>query len=195
MDIKTFVNRGSICTVDMSHRNCLQEITKVIIVSNNMGNKHGPIVSGIPIVSKDEAKNYSIYDEKVHVEMDMYDGSRKKFVALCRLITTIDKRKLGKQIGHCNRKVIYEIDEALRRNLHGESYKDSRNADERMINFAVESIKDIDIKIKSKMLKQVDIDNLIEQKREHIDTIKTFCKDDRHFKEVIRENNIIECHY
>ena len=81
----------------------------VVIIQNNVGNRHSPTVIIASITSKRDAKaklptHYLIGDE---------DGLELPSIVLLEQLRTIDKRRLNSFIGHLSEKHIQGINHAL----------------------------------------------------------------------------------
>lgn len=93
-EVSTIIRRGDIWMADLrigiigSEQG---EIRPVLVVQNNIGNKHSPTVTIIPLTSK--TKN----NLPTHVIID--ELSPNKSIALAEQIRTIDKSRLKKYIG------------------------------------------------------------------------------------------------
>ena len=81
----------------------------VVIVQNNIGNKHAATTIIVPITTKKENKWYMPTHVKVN-RMKELDSSSK---AICEQIITISKARLKKRVGSLNRRKMIEINLAL----------------------------------------------------------------------------------
>lgn len=83
-------------------------VRPVVIVSNDMGNKYGPVVTVVPLSSR-----VSKSALPVHVKF-ITAGLAKESLALCEQIRVIDKSFLGNYIGYIsNPEVRDAIDHAM----------------------------------------------------------------------------------
>lgn len=81
----------------------------VLIIQNNVGNKHSPTVIVASITSKVGVKAKL----PTHHFINMESGLEAPSVVLLEQIRTIDKKRLDGYIGHLNDTHIKSIDEAL----------------------------------------------------------------------------------
>ena len=84
-------------------------IRPVLIVQNDVGNKHSPTVICVAITSKmNKAKL------PTHVELSAEEyGVIKDSVILLEQIRTIDKSRLKEKVFHLDKKILERIDKAL----------------------------------------------------------------------------------
>ncbi|MBQ6263438.1 MAG: type II toxin-antitoxin system PemK/MazF family toxin [Clostridia bacterium] len=105
------VKRGDIYFADLSPVVGSEQggVRPVLIVQNDVGNKHSPTVIAAAITSRlGKTKlptHIDINAEKVGLERDS--------VVLLEQIRTIDKRRLGEKMGHLNDEVMGEVNAAL----------------------------------------------------------------------------------
>ncbi len=105
------VRRGDIYFADLSPVVGSEQggVRPVLIVQNDVGNKHSPTVIAAAITSRlGKTKlptHIDINAEKVGLERDS--------VVLLEQIRTIDKRRLGEKMGHLNDEVMGEVNAAL----------------------------------------------------------------------------------
>lgn len=85
-------------------------IRPVIIIQNDMGNRHSPTVIAAAITSQTSKNKLP-----THIEIGFGDGSLKsESVVLAEQIRTIDKSRLKEKIGHIgDEKVMSRINNAL----------------------------------------------------------------------------------
>ncbi len=108
---KMTVRRGDIFFADLSPVVGSEQggTRPVLIVQNDVGNKHSPTVIAAAITSRlGKTKlptHIDIHAEKVGLERDS--------VVLLEQIRTIDKRRLGEKMGHLNDEVMGEVNAAL----------------------------------------------------------------------------------
>lgn len=81
----------------------------VVIIQNNVGNKHSPTVIIASITSKKDAKPKL----PTHYYIDAENGLELPSIVLLEQLRTVDKRRLGDFIGHLSEKHIYGINHAL----------------------------------------------------------------------------------
>ena len=84
-------------------------IRPVLVVQNDVGNKHSPTVICVAITSKmNKAKL------PTHVELSAAEyGVIKDSVILLEQIRTIDKSRLKEKVCHLDKKILERIDKAL----------------------------------------------------------------------------------
>ena len=96
----------------------------VVIIQNNVGNKHSPTVIIASITSKTGVKAKL----PTHYYIDAEDGLELPSIVLLEQLRTVDKRRLGNFIGHLSEKHICGINHALLNNpAMPFSYKDKTN--------------------------------------------------------------------
>lgn len=81
----------------------------VVIIQNNVGNKHSPTVIIASITSKKDAKPKL----PTHYYIDAEDGLELPSIVLLEQLRTVDKRRLGDFIGHLSENHIHGINHAL----------------------------------------------------------------------------------
>lgn len=81
----------------------------VVIIQNNVGNKHSPTVIIASITSKTGVKAKL----PTHYYIDTGGDLKLPSIVLLEQLRTIDKRRLGNFIGHLSEKQICSIDHAL----------------------------------------------------------------------------------
>lgn len=107
MDIK----RGDIFYADLSPVVGSEQggMRPVLIVQNDVGNKHSPTVIAAAITSK-------LGKTRLPTHIDVYAdkvGLAKDSVILLEQIRTIDKRRLGEKMGHLDSSVMDEVNTAI----------------------------------------------------------------------------------
>ena len=80
----------------------------VLVVQNDMGNKHSPTIVIIPI-----SCNLNKNPLPTHVVIPRLSGLKSDSLALAEQIRTIDRSRLGEYIGRIGEEVQSEIDAAL----------------------------------------------------------------------------------
>lgn len=105
------VKRGDIFYADLSPVVGSEQggIRPVLIVQNDVGNKHSPTVIVAAITSQiNKAKM------PTHIEISAKEyGLSKDSVILLEQIRTIDKRRLREKIGHTSERLMYFVNRAL----------------------------------------------------------------------------------
>ncbi|MDD6826479.1 MAG: type II toxin-antitoxin system PemK/MazF family toxin [Oscillospiraceae bacterium] len=105
------VRRGEIYYADLSPVVGSEQggIRPVLIVQNDVGNKHSPTVIAAAITSqRDKAKL------PTHIELNALQyGLAKDSVVLLEQIRTIDKRRLKERMGELDNTLMHRVDDAL----------------------------------------------------------------------------------
>ena len=81
----------------------------VVIIQNNVGNKHSPTVIIAPITSRVHTKAKL----PTHTLIKDFDGLDKNSIILFEQIRTIDKQRLREYLGTLDRRFIHCADKAL----------------------------------------------------------------------------------
>ena len=100
------VRRGDIYYADLSPVVGSEQggIRPVLIIQNDVGNRHSPTVICAAITSRmNKAKL------PTHVEIDA-----RKSVVLLEQIRTIDKQRLKDMVCHLDKEMMYKVDEAIK---------------------------------------------------------------------------------
>ena len=84
-------------------------IRPVLIIQNDVGNRHSPTVICAAITSK---MNKAKLPTHVAIEAGRYQVGRDSVILLEQL-RTIDKTRLKEKICHLDNKVLFEVDKAL----------------------------------------------------------------------------------
>lgn len=103
--------RGDIYYADLGHGVGSEQegCRPVVIIQNNVGNKHSPTVIIASITSKTGVKAKL----PTHYYIDAEDGLELPSIVLLEQLCTVDKRCLGNFIGHLSEKHICGINHAL----------------------------------------------------------------------------------
>lgn len=105
------INRGEIYYADLSPVIGSEQggIRPVLIVQNNMGNKHSPTVIAAAITSQKEKSKLP-----THIEINAQTcGLAKNSVVLLEQIRTIDKKRLKEKMGVLDNGAMGKINNAL----------------------------------------------------------------------------------
>ena len=107
----SIVERFDICCVRLNEPeagSCIQGgIRPAIVISNDMCNKHSPVVTVVPLTSRTKRRL------PTHVTVYGY-GLACMSTAICEQLTTIDKGQIMRKIGHISHKgVQIAIDRAI----------------------------------------------------------------------------------
>ena len=105
------VYRGEIYYADLSPVVGSEQggIRPVLIVQNDIGNRHSPTVIAAAITSRQEKTRLP-----THIEIDSKScGLAKDSVVLLEQIRTIDKKRLKERMGTLDRQAMNKIDNAL----------------------------------------------------------------------------------
>ena len=105
------VKRGDIYYADLSPVIGSEQggIRPVVIVQNDMGNRHSPTVIAAAITSKTSKARLPTHIEVFADE----NGLNKNSVILLEQIRTIDKRRLREHMGHVDERLMNQIDSAI----------------------------------------------------------------------------------
>ena len=109
------INRGEVFYADLSPVvGCEQGGTRpVVIVQNNVGNRHSPTVIAAAITSRQDKTNLPTH---IAVKGESC-GLAKDSVVLLEQIRTIDKRRLKEKTGHADCELCEDIEHALKISL------------------------------------------------------------------------------
>lgn len=88
-------------------------VRPVLIIQNDIGNKHSPTVICAAITSK---MNKAKLPTHIEIEASAY-GIMRDSVILLEQLRTIDKRRLKDKICHLNKEQLVSVDEALKISL------------------------------------------------------------------------------
>lgn len=105
------VKRGDIFYADLSPVIGSEQggLRPVLIVQNDIGNKHSPTVIAAAITSKlgktHLPTHIDVYADKVGLQRDS--------VVLLEQIRTIDKKRLKEKMGHLDENMMQSVDQAL----------------------------------------------------------------------------------
>ena len=105
------VKRGEIYYADLSPVVGSEQggVRPVLIVQNDVGNKHSPTVIAAAITSQREKAKLP-----THIELEADScGLSKDSVVLLEQIRTIDKKRLKEKIGHLDDKLMTKVNAAL----------------------------------------------------------------------------------
>ena len=108
------VNRGDIYYANLSpSQGCEQGGCRpVVIVQNNLGNKHAPTTIVVPLTSRLTKKPLP-----THIIVGTSCGLLCESVALCEQIRTVDKSRLTTKLGLVDGATMDNIDKALKISL------------------------------------------------------------------------------
>ena len=105
------VKRGDIFYADLSPvvGSELGGIRPVLIIQNDIGNRHSPTVIAAAITSR-------INKAKLPTHIELYAqnyGLMKDSVVLLEQVRTIDKKRLRERLGHLDDQIMDQVDEAI----------------------------------------------------------------------------------
>ena len=108
------VNRGDIYYASLSPSQGSEQggNRPVIIIQNNLGNKHSPTTIVVPLTSRIGKKTLP-----THIVIENGCGLVCESIALCEQIRTIDKSRLTTRLGAVSETTMTEIDKALKISL------------------------------------------------------------------------------
>lgn len=109
--METSVRRGDIFYADLSPVVGSEQggVRPVLIIQNDMGNRHSPTVIAAAITSQmNKAKL------PTHIELvNQHCGLTRDSVVLLEQIRTLDKRRLRERMGHLEGTMMDQVDEAI----------------------------------------------------------------------------------
>lgn len=103
------ISRGEVWYADLSPVIGSEQggFRPILIVQNDVGNKHSPTTIAVPITSRFTKKPLP-----THVPL-VGCGLSKDSIALCEQVRTIDKRRLKNKMGQVDEETIEALDKAL----------------------------------------------------------------------------------
>lgn len=105
------INRGEIWITNIDYFEGGTSIQKglrpCIVVSNDLCNRFSPIITVVPITSKNKRVL------PTHVIIGEESGLKCESIALCEQILSIDKTKVLNKVGECTTEILKEIDKKL----------------------------------------------------------------------------------
>ena len=107
----SLIRRGDIYYADLSPVVGSEQggIRPVLIIQNDVGNRHSPTVIAAAITSKIN-KNHL----PTHIEVDARNyGLARDSIILLEQIRTLDKRRLKERMGHLDREAMDRVDRAI----------------------------------------------------------------------------------
>ena len=109
------IRRGDIFYADLSPVVGSEQggVRPVLVIQNNVGNRHSPTVICAAITSK---MNKAKLPTHVEIDAGRYQIV-KNSVVLLEQIRTIDKQRLKEMVCHVDKKLMRKVDEALRISL------------------------------------------------------------------------------
>ena len=132
----------------------------VLIISNDVGNKHSPTVIVAPITSRIHTKAKL----PTHTLINDFEGLDKNSIILFEQIRTIDKQRLRKYVGMLSTVIMARADKALaisislRRSIMNEIKVDKN----------VAALKLIEILLEKGMINQATYTNIVKHANSHI---------------------------
>jgi len=109
------VERGEVYWADLGKRRGSEQEGRrpVLIIQNNLGNKHSPTTIVATLTGELEKKT-----ERLHVRVSpVTSGLPREGMVLTEQLVTIDKTRLGKRIGRLSDDEMRKVDMALQRSL------------------------------------------------------------------------------
>lgn len=110
-NVDTSVRRGDIYYADLSPVVGSEQggIRPVLIIQNDMGNRHSPTVIAAAITSQMNKARLP-----THIELiNQHCGLTKDSVVLLEQIRTLDKRRLRERMGHLEGEMMERVDRAI----------------------------------------------------------------------------------
>lgn len=83
-------------------------IRPVLIIQNDVGNRHSPTVIVAAITTQEKKTNLP-----THVLLNKECGLKERSVVMLEQIRTIDKKRLREKIGKCNKQTMKKVNEAI----------------------------------------------------------------------------------
>lgn len=105
------IRRGDIYYADLSPVVGSEQggVRPVLIVQNDIGNRHSPTVIAAAITSQINKTRLP-----THIEVDARSyGLARDSVILLEQIRTLDKRRLKERMGHLDSAAMYKVDQAI----------------------------------------------------------------------------------
>ena len=108
------IRRGDILYVDMGgqYQGSMQGgMRPVVVVSNNMANRHSTIITVVPLSTKINKKR----NLPTHVFVSAYrsDGLNQHIIALCEQVTALDYGRIIENMGKVDENTLARITEAV----------------------------------------------------------------------------------
>lgn len=108
------IRRGDILYVDMGGQNqgSMQGgLRPVVVVSNNMANKHSTVITVVPLSTKINKKRTL----PTHVFVSAYksEGLEQRSIALCEQVTALDYGRIIENMGKVDKDTLARITEAV----------------------------------------------------------------------------------
>ena len=116
MSKSRIIYRGEVYYADLSPSFGSEQggLRPVVIIQNNMGNKHAPTTIVVPITSR-------LSKHKIPTHVDLLDGEggmrSTDCIVLCEQIRTIDKERLRGYMGVLTAPTMEKVEQAMRISL------------------------------------------------------------------------------
>lgn len=112
LDMK--IRRGDILYVDLGvqYQGSIQgSMRPVVVVSNNMANKHSTVITVVPLSTKINKKR----NLPTHVFVSAYksEGLEQHSIALCEQVTALDYGRIVENMGKVDKDTLARITEAV----------------------------------------------------------------------------------
>ena len=109
------VKRGEIYLADLTDASGSEQsrVRPVVIIQNNLGNKHSPTTIVACLSSKVDTKAHL----PTHYLIFNNDDLRYRSIVMCEQIKVIDKSRLLKKITKLNKRQMYAIDRRIKISL------------------------------------------------------------------------------
>ena len=101
-------------------------IRPALIISNNTGNKYGPVVIVAPIASRTATKKFL----PTHIVLTTNMGMEKESLVLLEQIVTIDKKDIGRKIAKLSPRLMAVVDKKINVSLGIRRYTNRRKRKE-----------------------------------------------------------------
>lgn len=108
------IRRGDILYVDMGgqYEGSMQGgMRPVVVVSNNMANRHSTVITVVPLSTKiNKKKNLPTH---VFVSVHKSEGLEQHSIALCEQVTAVDCNRIIENMGKVDKDTLERITEAV----------------------------------------------------------------------------------
>lgn len=82
---------------------------RILIISNDMCNQYSPVITYVCLTSQEKTS----LPTHVYLEPDKYNGLTCKSTILCEQPMSLDKTRIIKKLGTCDKETMKKVDRAL----------------------------------------------------------------------------------